>query len=88
MGAPMVKFSIVERNQALPELPRNEQIFRRVNQVMRQRYAYTPLETAAEKLAAVQAVLPDAMSVLAQLAQFGIERGESICRSGSERSMS
>jgi len=25
---------------------------------------------------------------LAQLAQFGIERGESICRSGSERSMS
>jgi hypothetical protein len=63
----MVKFSIVERNQALPDLPRNEQIFRRVNQVMRQRYAYRPLETAADKLAAVQAILPDAMSVLEQL---------------------
>jgi hypothetical protein len=66
----MVKFSIVERNQALPDLPRNEQIIRRVDQVMRDRYA--PLKeirlySAAERLKALQAVLLDAMSVLEQL---------------------
>jgi hypothetical protein len=61
--------SIVEKNRNLPELPRNEQIYSRADQIMIRRYGpRRPGMGAAESsLADLDAILPDAQAVLDDL---------------------
>jgi hypothetical protein len=74
--------SLIEKHSSVPELPRSEQIFQRAKQIMRQRYDNSPkwlperqrdehYNYAAVKLAALDAILPQAESILEELHNLG-----------------
>lgn len=67
----MGKFSLVEKNSALPEPTYHSRLFQRAAQAMHSHQAALRHNSAGEKLAALNDVLPHVQTVLSELQELG-----------------